>query len=111
MRPGGTILPLLGLRPSVLLLPQYVDRSAVPGKDRLVLIVYFPSVADDEDKDRQDIVFNLVDDAVVADADAVKSRMPQGRFKKKALTGSERSLPENWRKGLLLRQEKWWQVA
>ncbi len=36
-----------------------------------LLIVYFPSVADDEDKDRQDIVFNLVDDAIVSHPDAV----------------------------------------
>jgi len=48
-----------------------INRAAVLGKDCLVLIIHIPSVADDQDKDGEDIILDLVDDAVVADANTI----------------------------------------
>ncbi len=36
------------------------------GKNHFVLIVHFPSVTDDEDINREDIVFDLVDNAIIS---------------------------------------------
>jgi hypothetical protein len=43
----------------------------VLGKDRIVLVINISSVANDQYKDGEDIVLDLVDDAVVAYADAI----------------------------------------
>ena len=41
------------------------------GKDRIDLIINISSVANNQNKDGEDIVLDLVDDAVVAYADAI----------------------------------------
>jgi hypothetical protein len=47
--------------------PSLMSESCI----RKDLLIHFSSMADNQDKDGQDIVFDLVDDAIVSDSYAV----------------------------------------